>query len=121
MTDLGVPLTLSNCRELRELEICALCPRTMELDLISSITSANIRRISFTPLLSLEGQSDPDHTDWAKLDNSLCQLVGRLERGARLEVEFQALNTQAWSGVLDFKKYLPKFYEKGGVDGGRGK
>lgn len=61
-----------------------------------------------------------DNSKWTKLDNCLCQLVDRLVCGLQLEVEFQALNTQEWwSGELGFKKYLPRFYEKGGGSGGR--
>jgi len=45
-----------------------------------------------------------------------------LEYGLRLEVEFQALNEQAWwAGELGFEKYLPRFYERGGAGDERGK
>ena len=101
--------------------IYALSLGAAESSLISSITSTNIRRITFTQSLA-EGQEIPDRSDWAKLDKALCQLVDRLECGFQLEVEFQDLNTEAWwSGGLGFKEYLPRFCEKGGVDGGRGK
>jgi len=90
-----------------------------ESNLISSITSTNIQRITFTPPLSHKRQSVPDRPDWTKLDNCLCQLVGRLERGVRLEVVFQALDRPWWSGELDFEKYLPRVFEKGRVDGGQ--
>jgi len=119
LAGLGDPLTLSNCRELRELEIYALCPGSAESSLISSIASTKIRRIVFTELLVFEGEPPPDQPNWIKLDDSLCRLIDRLECGARLEVQLQALDGQGWwSGELDFKKYLPRFSEKGGIDGG---
>jgi len=108
----GNPLSLSNCRELRELRIYALHPGTPELNLISSITSTNIQKIAFTRPYSPPESLPLDHPNWTKLDYSLCQLVDRSECG--LEVEFQALDVQAWwSGELGFKKYLPRFFEKG--------
>ena len=113
---MGDPLTLSNCREL---EIYASGPGTKELNLISSITSAKIRRIAFTQLLTRTPQLD--RNKWTQLDNSLCQLVDQLERGLRLKVEFETLNEQAWwGGKLGFKKHLPRFCEKGEVGGGWG-
>ena len=50
----------------------------------------------------------------AQLDDSLCQLVDRLEPGLRLEVEFRAFNASVWwRGEQGFKKRLPRSYEKG--------
>jgi len=94
----------------------------MELDLISSITSTNIRKITFTQRVASKGQTGPDHPNWTQLDNSLCRLVDRLESGLRLEVEFRAVSARAWwNEELGFKKYLPRFYEKGEADGGWGR
>ena len=121
-TDLGNPLTLSKCRELCELEIYALRPGPVELDLISSITSTKIRKIAFTQPLTFEGQRGPHSADWAKLDDSLCRLIDQLESGVQLEVEFQALDAQTrWSGELRFRRFLPRFYEKGEAGVGQGK
>lgn len=115
-------MTLSSCQELRELEIYALRPGTVELNLISSITSTNLRRIAFTQPLTLEGRTILDHPDWIRLDNSLCQLVDRLGCGPQLEVEFQALDAQIWwTAELGFKKHLPRFCEKRKAGVGRGK
>jgi len=117
-TDIGDPLTLSDCRELRELEIYAARPKELELNLISSITSTKIQRITFTQPPVRERGVDYSHI-WPQLDESLCKLVDRLERGTRLEVEFRALNAQAWwGGKHGFKKHLPKSYEKGVTRGG---
>ena len=112
---MGNPLSLSNYREFRELEIYAAYPETLELNLISSIASTNIQRIAFTQASTPREPPGPGHPCWTQLDDSLCRLVGQLKCGLRLEVEFRVLNTQAWwSGELGFKKYLPRFYEKGG-------
>jgi len=121
-TAVADPLTLSNCPELRELEINAWHPGTVELDLISSITSTNIRKITFTQSLAPNRPTVPDHPNWTRLDNSLCRLVDRSECGLRLEVGFRAADARAWwNGELGFKKYLPRFYEKGEASGGWGK
>ena len=113
VTGLGNPLTLSNCGELRELEIYASHPRSLELALISSITSTKIQRITFTKRSNQCGRKVLPET-WAQLDNSLCQLVERLEPGIRLEVKFRAFNAKAWwREERGFEKCLPKSYEKG--------
>ena len=95
-TAVADPLTLSNCPELRELEINAWHPGTVELDLISSITSTNIRKITFTQSLAPNRPTVPDHPNWTRLDNSLCRLVDRSECGLRLEVGFRAADARAW-------------------------
>jgi len=118
VADSGNPLTLSGCQELRELEIYALRPGALELNLISSITSTKIRRITFTLPIAFRRQAVLDSPNWIELDDSLCRLVDRSEDGVQLEVEFRALNAQAWwNGDLGFKRYLPRFYEKGGRRG----
>ena len=56
----------------------------------------------------------PDPETWAQLDNSLCEIVDRLERGLRLEVEFRSLDKTAWwGGQFSFEMCLPRSYEKG--------
>jgi len=110
-------LIISNCRELRELGIYTSRPKYLELDLISSITSTKIQRIMFTKT-PLRRNRFPHAETWAKLDNSLCQLVDRLEPGLRLEVEFRALNEMVWwGGKQGFQKCLPRSYEKGVTSG----
>jgi len=122
IVDSGEHLTLSDCRELRELEISVFRPGPLESNLISSITSTNIQRITFTRPLQFKGQQAVDDPDWTRLDDSLCRLVDRLKCGPQLEVGFLALNAQQWwSGELGFKKCLPRFYEKGETGVGRGK
>lgn len=112
--EVGNPLSLSNCRELRKLEIYALSPGTAELNLIASITSANIRMIAFTQPYAPHRRLVSSHHNWTELDNLLCRLVDRSEPGVRLEVKFRALDEQAWwSEERGFRKHLPRFYEKG--------
>ena len=119
---MGDPLTLSGCRELQELEIYALCPSNAELNLISSITSTNIRRIAFTRPTDPLNPPASDDPHWSRLDNCLCRLIDQQESGRRLDAEFLALNVQPqWGWEVAFKEFLPRFYEKGGGGGGRGR
>jgi len=111
-TDVDGPLTLSHCRELRELEIRVWHLGTVELNLISSITSMNIQKISLTSSLGFEGFS-ADHTYWTQLDNSLCQLANKSRR--KLEMVFGEVEAGARDTKPDFQKYIPRFIEKGRV------
>ena len=121
VTEVPHSLTLSNCPELRELEIYAWYPMSPGLALISSITSTKIQRISFTKTPIRRGRIVYPET-WAELDNSLCRLVDRLECGLRLEVEFRGFNEEEWWGVKGgFEGCLPRSYEKGVIRGGRGR
>jgi len=116
IADLGDHFTLSDCRELCELEIYASSPGTAELNVISSIASTKIQKMKFTRKISPETLYI-DHPNWKLLDNSLCRLVGQLESGLRLEVEFRELNgTPFWRGE-GFEMRLPRFCEEGGVRG----
>ena len=100
-------MTLSNCRELFKLKICAPRAGVVELDAISSITSTNIRKIVFTQSPAFR-EIPVNDTYWSRLDDILCRLADRL--GCHLlEVEF--LRVQVWR--LNFEKYLPTFREKG--------
>lgn len=111
VTGLRKPLTLSNCRELCELEICLQSPENVEPDLVSSITSTNIQKITFTQSLAF-CEGCVENTYWPRLENSLCRLVDRLRCGHWLEVEFHVYTPQ---NELDFGRYLSRFREKGRV------
>ena len=114
------PVTLSNCQELCDLYIYMSQPWIVEPGLISSITSTNIQRITFNHQFLPDELPEQDRPDWTQLDNSLCRLVDRLERGLQLEVNFDSAAIQRWwTGELGLKKCLPRFYEKGGVSGGQ--
>ena len=120
VTDGEGPVTLSNCQELRELDIYASHPWRVELGLISSITSTNIQRITFNHPSVPHELPVEDRPNWTQLDNSLCRLVDRLEYGLQLEVSFyNAAIQEWWTGELGLEKHLPRFHEKGGVSGGR--
>ena len=111
----GNPLTLARCRRLQELKINASEPAIAELNLISTIASTSIQRIVFSQTFVSQRLPAPDHPDWTRLDRSLCQLIGGSEQGLLLNVEFQALDTQAWwDGELGFRKHLPRFCETRG-------
>ena len=110
---IGNPLTLSSCRELREVNICASPPETMDQDLLSSITSTNIEKIALDLGHSFYKFS-PDHAYWRKLDHSLCHLVDRLGCEGRLEVTIQTVKLHDKLGY-DYGKHLPMFHGKGRV------
>jgi hypothetical protein len=106
---MGHPLTLSNCRKLRELKIGISPPQTAGLDIVSSITSADIEKITFTLPDALNGfLSHP--TDWKQLDNCLYRLADRLGCGSALEVEIRVGNLSHEAGC---EGYLPRYQEKG--------
>ena len=122
ITDEEAPVTLSNCQELRELDLSVMHPWRVELGLISSITSTHMQRITFNHPRMYHELPVRDRPDWTQFDDSLCRLVDRSERGLRLEVSFYKPPMQVWwTGELGLKKRLPRFYEKGGVSGGWGR
>ena len=113
-------MTLSNCQELRELDVYMMNTWTLRLGLVLSITSTNIQRITFHHPSIPHELPEQDRPDWTYFDDSLCRLVDRLESGTQLEVSFYTTAVQEWwTGELSLKKCLPRFYEKGGVSGGR--
>jgi hypothetical protein len=101
---------LSHCLELRELEIVASRLTDAHLNLVSSITSSRIEKITLdrSPAFMLPA----GHTYWTRLDEVFVRLVGRREYKAGLEVVFAGV-VVAWDGKLDLGKYLPMFVEKG--------
>ena len=85
----------------------------VELNIVSSITSANIQKITLVHSSTFRDYP-VGHTYWARLDDSLCRSVDQLGCGGhRPEVEFQADEMQGKK--LDFWEYLPRFCEKGEV------
>jgi hypothetical protein len=106
---------LSPCPELRELEFEMLSSShdiKVDLDTISSIESAHIKKIIIKHRIQRKLQMDG--ANWAKLDSVLTKVTERLNPGNRLEVELQG----GWNiGVheFDLKTYLPRFTEKGRV------
>lgn len=102
-------LTLSHCTEFRELQVSVVHLNDAELNIISSITSINIEKITLSHtaafLLSV------GHTFWTQLDDILIKLIERPKYQRRLEVEFR--NTLTRGEQFDPRTYLPKFVERG--------
>ena len=89
----------------------------MEPDLIRTIASPHIRKITFTqsrPYLKSIFTS-VGRTYWPKLDDSLRQLADGLKHGLPLDVEFRFSHTTNWTGEPPLEVYLPKIHEKGRV------
>ena len=107
---MGLSTALSHCRELCELEVFALSLNDLELNLVSSITSTNIEKIILTH--STAFRLPTGHAYWTQLDDILIRLVGRLERGLRLEVAFRDV-TVTWRRRSDLGEHLPMFVKKG--------
>src|ERR1700759_3143755 len=85
----------------------------MELNLISSITSTNIQKITFIKARGFP-ESPQGHTYWTKLDTSLCQLINQSRCKFPLEAEFQVAHMDVRGRKQDFGKYLPRFIESNG-------
>jgi hypothetical protein len=103
----------SHCRKLCELEVRALGRNEAELKLLSSITSTKIEKIIITHSASfwfLVGQAY-----WTQLDDILNRLVGQLEQGLGLEVEFRKMDVPEREIRPDLGKFLPMFMKKGRV------
>ncbi|KAF9647255.1 hypothetical protein BDM02DRAFT_3188164 [Thelephora ganbajun] len=111
-------MLLSCCRGLRELEIAMACPGTKEVDLITSITSTNIRKITFTYLSSVQRLSWYG-VHWGVLDNPLSLLVNRLGCKRQLEVEFRILDVKViemdGARAMVIVNSLAEFREKGKI------
>ena len=98
----------SHCQELCELEIVTPNQDDVELNLLSSITSAKIEKIVISR--STAFQLPVVHAYWSRLDDILSRLVEGLEPGLRLVVEFREVSIG-----LDERRLerLPMFLKKG--------
>ena len=106
-------ITLSHCRELRELEIPLADPGAEVVKLLSSITSTDIRKVTFVHVPSFRRPPG-----WPNLDDPLCQLVGRPGCKHRVEVCFRFLDAGAMevdgrTGEPRVVKSLTRFKEGG--------
>ena len=77
---------LSPCRELRELELVVRRPGNWEAEIISSITSLSIRKVTLAYRLLIPGSS-ARAVNWGAFDEPFCRLVDRLGSTHELEVE----------------------------------
>jgi len=115
----NAPASLLHCPELRELEFSELYPTQIHLATISTITSINIWKITFSryssPILLHIFSS---HHCWTSFDDYISTLADKLRKlGSKktLEVEFQSEYLVVDSLPVDYKRFLPKFREKGRV------
>jgi len=112
----NLTLDLSRCPELRQLGVTLLRPRWGEQTLISSITSKNLRKLTFTSWNScLEWDFLSRDRCWVSLDDIICGLVDRLRMSGykhTLEVELRAQFVDP-DGEGDYDGFLQKFKEKG--------
>lgn len=113
-------MTLLHCPELLELEFPMLCPTVAHRATVSSITSVNIQKITFshTPATVIVVlQALMDCACWTPFDDCISALADELKRsgnGRTLEVEFQ-IDCAISDLPVTCSGFLPKFREKGRV------
>jgi len=109
--------TIDNFQRLRELELKVTQPTSSYTTLLSSITSTELRKITFIVWYAHNWRTFAQRMkEWAYVDKELCKLVDRLrERGYRhtLAVELQTMTVGDNPGKYDFTSFLPEFREKG--------
>jgi hypothetical protein len=108
-------MTLFHCPELRELEFSGLLPTEKLQATVSSITSVNFRKITFSqPSVFDSFWALINHLGWRSFDDCVCALADKL-RGLGniqlLEIEFQ-INYLGLESLANYT-FLPKFREKG--------
>ena len=90
-------------------------PGTEEVDILSSITSASIRKVSLTYWRTARN-SLLYNIDFGIFEGSLCRLVDRSGRTCKLEVDFRIVGAgdgEAEATVIE--NSLAKFREKGQI------
>ena len=114
-------MTIQDFRRLQELELVVIWPKSRDNALlISSITSTELRKITFLVKYMRGGLSFARRMgQWDFVDDRLCGLVDLLRaKGHRhtLEVELRLMKYEGDpTRVYDFSKFLPGFREKGVV------
>jgi hypothetical protein len=97
-------------------------PQKWEQIIISSITSTNLQRITFSPFGPLARETLLlDDPCWAPFDDMMCGLADRLCMAGcanTLEVEFRVKSVEPGEEAR-LEEFLPKFKEKGVVRIGR--
>ena len=94
-----------------------MCPGTEEVDILSSITSASIQKISLTywrpGWTSSQRNSD---IDWEVFDGPLCRLVDLSRHTRELEVDFRVAGAgDQEAEVTVIANSLVNFREKGRI------
>jgi hypothetical protein len=86
-------------------------------DLLSTITSTELRKIIFSTRYMDDWRTSPPRMEgWDLIDEQLCGLVDRLcATGYRytLEVEMESMKAEGSPEYDNFTKVFPKFREKG--------
>ena len=114
----GTAPDLSRFAELRQLEFATTYPKEEDRMFISSITSTNLQKIVFgTHHSGPHWDTLLDDPCWVPFDDVICGLVDRLRMsGFTRTLEIELLVTFVEFGEEEFyKKFLPKFKEKGRV------
>jgi len=88
-------------------------PGQEEANLISSITSTSVQKVTFVHE-SLVWGFESRHVNWGILDDPLCQLVDRSRCKRELEVDFRLagtedMGTDKWTGDLKIVGSFQKF------------
>lgn len=88
-------------------------PGTEVVNLLSSITSASIQKVTFVVSSTLRHIAD-----WRNLNDPLCRLVDQSGYKYEVEVDFQFVDTEAMevdkvTGQLKIVRSLAKFRKKG--------
>jgi hypothetical protein len=91
-------------------------PRAEEQALISSITSAEFRKVVFVSSLSLFWGFQLTNPHWVPFDDIICGLADRLRAsGSRHTLEVELRLASVGFPEEDLKQFLPKFKEKGRI------
>ena len=110
--------TLRSFRQLRELELKVFWLEFPKKVLLSSITSTELRKITFIAEYAAKGVFARKIEGWDLIDAHLCSLVDRLRAVGyhhTLEVELRLMKTGDFPGKLGFSRLLPAFREEGVV------
>ena len=97
-------------------------PGTEVANMISSITSTNIRKVTFVQRpLKIIGNLPTYGVDWKNLDDPLCWLVDRSgHKHVKVEVDFRftevgSMEVDKLTGEFKVVRSLAKFREKGRI------
>jgi len=111
-----VEIRIGHFLQLEELELTGVPGSVHEL-ILSSITSTNLRKITFLVELGGGWRTLAERVgEWTSADGSLSEVVARLGRKGYyhvLEVELRLTKTEDDPGKYEFARFLPRFREKG--------
>lgn len=112
-------MTIRHFRQLRELELEATLPSSTYQALLSSITSAELRKIIIMVRYMDDWRMFLRRMEpWASIDEWLCELVDRLRAAGHrhtLEVELCFTYAEGDLSEICFTKFFSGFREKGAV------